>query len=150
MKVEQVACHWLYGHEEGARVSFWDQQHGSSVLRVNCAVSWETDQHPGPLLGGPQHHRGCTGSEQVHMLFCAPTPHKVCPSLCWDRTLHLSDGLHAADDIQAFQGTFPHQSTEGHHRRMFACYLHVSALPVSLTPRSVSMLDALSCVIKHW
>lgn len=83
-----------------------------------------------PFLGFPEHHGGCAGTESVHMFCCAPAPHKMRPSLRWNRTLHLSDRFYTPDHIQAFQGAFPHQSSEGHHRRMFACYLQVSTPPL--------------------
>ena len=90
--------------------------------------SQETDQHLNPLfLGFPKHHRGCSGSKQVHMFCCAPAPHKMRPPLCRNRALHFFDRLYTADNIQAFQGAIPHQSSEGHHRGVFAGHLQVSA-----------------------
>lgn len=72
-------------------------------------------------------------------MFCrAPTPHKMRPTLCRNGALHISHRFYAADHIPAFQGTFPHQSSEGHHRRMFARHLQVSIPP----PKFFTCLDA--------
>lgn len=100
---------------------------------------------PCPLLGLPEHHRGGAGAQQVPMFCGAPAPHKVRPSLCRNRALHLFDRFHTADDIQAFQGTVPHQSSEGHHRRMFAGHLQVSTPRVHPAYASMCARGIQSC-----
>ena len=102
---------------------------------------------PCHFLGFPEHHGGCTGTESVHMFCCAPAPHKMRPSLCWNRTPHLFDRFYTPDNIQAFQGTFPHQSSEGHHRRMFACYLQVSTTRLFFSCVHAPTAAAFNCVI---
>lgn len=89
------------------------------------------------------------------MFRCAPAPHKVRPSLCRNRALHLFDRLNTADNIQAVQGAFPHQSSEGHHRRMFACHLQVSTpshvfhlcIRIRVTCVYTLMAAAFNCII---
>ena len=59
------------------------------------------------------------------MLSGAAAAHKVRPSICRNRALHLFDRLDTPDDIQALQGALPHQSSEGHHRGVSARHLQV-------------------------